>query len=256
MFKNELIFRKTLINAAGMLGFAPDLRAPIPCFPSGGWDDFGAFVTNPISQRPRALSSNGQVIEYPGGLLLHTGLPNPGFSGAVKQYSRRWAFSPLPVIVHLMVDRPEETARMVRNLESLENILAVELGFAPRTAAEMILMTVEMCQGELPLIVQLPFAQMPGLGSQLIQRGAAALSFAAPRGCLPGARGAEGKDGQLTGGRLYGPGLFPQSLDLLRSLARLGLPVIAGVGVYHQQQALEMLAAGALAVQLDTVLWV
>jgi len=38
-------------------------------------------------------------------------------------------------------------------------------------------------------------------------------------------------------------------------MAAAGLPVIAGGGVYTPEQAQALLDAGALAVQLDSVLW-
>jgi dihydroorotate dehydrogenase len=255
MFKNDLGFRPPLMNAAGMLGFAPDVHAVFNSFPAGSWDDLGAFVTNPISLRPRRAAANPEMIQYPGGLLLHTGLPNPGFTSVIKKYSRRWASTRLPVIVHLMADRPEETARMVRSLEGLENIAAIELGFAPLLAADIIQIAVEMSLGELPLIANLHFEQVLSLGPRLIQSGAAALSFAAPRGSLPIPSTAQSEAGSTVTGRLYGPGLFAQSLALLSSAIRLGLPVIGGVGVYSPDQASVMLAGGALAVQLDTLLW-
>jgi dihydroorotate dehydrogenase (NAD+) catalytic subunit len=255
MFKNDLVFRRPLMNAAGMLGFSPDPHTVINSIPSGSWDDLGAFVTNPISLRPRVPTTNPELVEYPGGLLLHTGLPNPGLSAAIKKYGRRWTATQMPVIVNLMADRPEETARMVRSLEGLDNIAAIELGFAPLLSADIIMMAVESSLGELPLIVNLPFDQVLSLGPQVIQIGAAALSFAAPRGALPGLSASLSDPWPLITGRLYGPGLFPQSLDLLRSATRLGLPVIGGVGVYSQEQAALMLGSGALAVQLDTLLW-
>jgi dihydroorotate dehydrogenase (NAD+) catalytic subunit len=218
------------------------------------WDEFGAFVTNPISLRPRQPAATPDLLPYPGGVLLHNGLPNPGLSAVLKKYARRWAEASLPVILHLMADRPEETARMVRSLEGLENIAAIELGFAPQLAGDILLLAVQMCRGELPLIVNLPFEQVLTLGPQLVQLGAVALSLAAPRGALPvAAAGAEGP--QTLTGRLYGPALFPQSLALVRDAARLGLPVIGGAGVYRKADALAMLESGALAVQMDAVLW-
>jgi dihydroorotate dehydrogenase (NAD+) catalytic subunit len=242
IFKRDLTFRSPLMNAAGTLGFAPDARAAVK------WGDFGAFVTNPISLRPRLPAKAPELIEYPGGFLFHNGLPNPGLSAALKKYARHWADTALPVIVNLMADRPEETARMVRSLEGLENIAAIELGFAPLLATDIILMAVEMSLGELPLIVNLPFEQVLTLGPRVIQLGAAAVSLAAPRGALP-------KGDAMITGRLFGPSLFPQSLELVRSAVKLGLPVIGGGGVYSQENASAMLEAGASAVQVDTVLW-
>src|SRR5512135_3141539 len=123
--KRDLYFSKPLMNAAGSLGFTPDSRTEI------AWDSFGAFVTNPLSLRSRQPAAKPEVIEYPGGFLLHTGLPNPGFNAALKKYASRWDKAALPIIVHLMADRPEETQHMVRALESQENVMAAELGFAP-----------------------------------------------------------------------------------------------------------------------------
>jgi len=243
MPKRDLYFPKPLINAPGMLGNAPNFRDSLP------WSDFGAFVTNPISLHPRLPAAAPDVINYPGGILLHTGMPNPGFRSTLKNFSGHWARSHLPVIVHLMADRPEETVTMVRSLEGLENVIAVELGFAPKLADDIIFLVITMCVGELPLVVSLPALQVLSLGPRLMDAGAAAVSIAAPRGILPG------RDGSLVSGRLYGPSLFPQSLETVHSAARLGLPVIASGGIGSRKNSSKMLEAGALALQLDTVLW-
>jgi dihydroorotate dehydrogenase (NAD+) catalytic subunit len=243
MFKQDLTFSSPYMNAAGTLGFAPDYRAPVP------WESFGAFVTNPLSLRPRKPTAKPALIEYPGGFLLHTGLPNPGLDSAVKKYARRWADSRLPVIVHLMADRPDETMRMVQSLEELENIAAVELGFAPLLADDIILLTVEMSLGELPLIVSLPTEQVLSLGPRVMQEGAAAISLAAPRGLLLL------ENGEQVTGRLSGAGLFPGAMLTVRDTARAGIPVIGAGGVGSKENADAMLSVGALAVQVDESLW-
>jgi dihydroorotate dehydrogenase len=242
--KRDLYFSKSLMNAAGSLGFAPDFRS-LEDFRSL----FGAFVTNPLSLRPRVPAAKPEIIEYPGGFLLHTGLPNPGFHAGLKKYSAKWSRSDLPVIVHLMADRPEETQKMVRSLETQENVMAVELGFAPLLANDIILLTLDMCLGELPLIFSLPVEQVLSLGPRLIQAGAQAISISMPRGALPAS------DSSLITGRLYGPSLFPRTLETVYSAARLGLPIIGAGGVWTKGNAAAMLAAGALAVQVDAALW-
>ena len=247
--KRDLYFSKPLMNAAGSLGFAPDLRTGIPL------DSFGAFVTNPFSLRPRMPAAPPEVVEYPGGFLLHTGLPNPGFSTGIKRYASRWDKSDLPVIVHLMADRPEETQRMVRMLESHENVMAAELGFAPLLADDIILLTLEMCLGELPLIFSVPVEQVLSLGPRLIQEGAQAISIAAPRGALPEARQEGEENRRVITGRLYGQSLFPRSLETVYSAAKLGLPIIGAGGVWTNENADAMLSVGALAVQVDAALW-
>ena len=248
--KRDLYFSKPLMNAAGSLGFAPDTRSGISL------DSFGAFVTNPFSLRPRKPAANPDAIEYQGGFLLHTGLPNPGFTAGLKKYSAKWSRSELPVIVHLMADRPEETQRMVRMLESQENVMTAELGFAPLLANDIILLTLEMCVGELPLIFSLPVEQVLNLGPRLIQEGAQAISISAPRGALPlTPNPSPAGTGELVTGRLYGPSLFPRTLETVYSAAKLGLPIIGAGGVWTKENADAMLSAGALAVQVDVALW-
>ena len=250
MFKQDLIFRKPLMNAAGTLGFSPDLRVQIP------WDDLGAFVTNPLSLRPRKPTDQPASIEYPGGFLLHTGLPNPGLLAAINKYARRWADSPLPVIVNLMADRPEETKLMVESLEGRENVTAVELGFAPLLADDIILLAIEMCLGELPLIVSLAAEQVLSLGPRALQTGAAAISLAASRGMLPLTHNPDPESGvRLITGRLFGPAQFPRSLEVVHSAAKLGLPIYGSGGVYSKENAEVMLTAGAIGVQMDAGLW-
>lgn len=240
--KRDIYFSKPIMNAAGTLGFTPDSRAPIP------WDDFGAFVTNPLSLRPRTAAAQPALIEYPGGFLLHTGLPNPGFDSVLKKYSRRWNDSSLPIIVNLMADRPEETQQMVRRLEEVENVMAAELGFAPLLSDDIIFLVQEMCSGELPLIFSLPSEQILNLGPRLMENGAAAISLSMPRGALM-------NDSSLVTGRLYGRSLFPQTLEIVHSAAKIGIPIIGAGGVYTVSDAKDLLNAGALAVQMDTGLW-
>ena len=241
--KRDLYFSKPLMNAAGSLGFVPDTRAGIAL------DSFGAFVTNPLSLRPRHPTAEPTVIEYQGGFLLHTGLPNPGIHAALKKYSAKWTRSELPIIVHLMADRPEETQHMVRMLETQENVMAVELGFAPLLANDILMLTLEMCMGEIPLIFSLPVEQVLSLGPRLVQDGAQAISIAAPRGALVN------ENKQVMTGRLLGPALFAQTLDTVQSAAKLGIPIIGAGGVWSKENADTMLSVGALAVQVDAALW-
>jgi dihydroorotate dehydrogenase len=242
--KRDLYFSKPIINAAGSLGFAPDFR-------SGSLNGFGAFVTNPISLRPRLPTAHPDLIEFPGGFLLHTGLPNPGLSAVIKKHGTRWNRADLPIIVHLMADRPEETMRMAQMLEGIENVMAVELGFAPLLSDDIFLLNLEVCVGEIPLIFSLPAEQVLSLGPRLIEGGAAAISMTSPRGALIATRG----ENKLITGRLYGQSLFPRSLELVHLAARIGIPIIGAGGVWTERDAADMLSAGAMAVETDASLW-
>lgn len=246
MPKYDFGLSQPLMNAAGSLGFVPDRRLDMD------WGRFGAFVTNPISLGPRSPAQGQRYASYPGGFLLHTGYPNPGLSTVIHRYAEAWGRSPLPVIVHLLGQSPEETATAIRRLEGREGIIGVELGLPPKIDAATAQDFVMAAAGELQLIVRVPIEQALELAPTVIEAGAAAISLGAPRGAIPGA------DGRIFEGRLYGPGVFPMALHIVRELVRMEMPegmVIGGGGVYSAEQAKRMLEAGAAAVQVDTMMW-
>ncbi len=231
-----------LLNAAGTLGFSPDLRGDVDL------SALGAFVTNPISNRPRTPANGVRLLRYPGGVLLHTGLPNPGLRKVIRQHAARWARAPMPVIAHVLSESPSGVARMVEVLEEVEGVMGIELGLPPFVDAVTARELARAALGELPLIVRIPLELAFSLPETLAGVGAAAFSLGAPRGSLPASGGP-------VEGRLYGPGVYPLALAAVRALAPLEVPIIAGGGVYSPEDARAMLAAGAAAVQLDTVLW-
>jgi dihydroorotate dehydrogenase (NAD+) catalytic subunit len=243
VYKYDLHLERPLMNAAGTLGYAPDRRQPVD------WEQMGAFVTNPLSLEPRTPAHGPRCLPYPGGFLLHTGYPNPGLRAALRRYGARWASASLPVIVHLLVQHPDELAHAVRLLEPLEGVAALEVGLPPDVEASTVATFARVAQGEHPVIFRLPFERALLIAQALAASGDATVSLGPPRGALPAPGGA------LVSGRLFGPGVLPHSLGIVRSLAHLGLTVFGGGGVYSFADVDAMLAAGASAVQLDAVLW-
>jgi len=128
--------------------------------------------------------------------------------------------------------------------------MAVQLGFAPLLADDIILLNLEMCLGELPLIFALPHEQILSLGPRLIQEGASAVSISSPRGAI------HDENKNIITGRMYGQALFPRSLDIVRSAGMIGLPIIGAGGVWSDADVESMLEAGAMAVETDAQLWV
>src|SRR3989304_3139653 len=138
------------MNAAGSLGFTPDARGP------ASLEDFGAFVTNPVSLRARRASRPPRMLSFPGGGLLHTGHPNPALNAAIKRYAAAWARSPLPIILHLLSDKPDEVRKAVLRIEELDNVAAIEIGIEADSSVELVNELVFAARGELPVIIQLP----------------------------------------------------------------------------------------------------
>jgi len=241
--KYDLDISPPVMNAAGTLGYAPQSSDLV------NFDQFGAFITNPISLHPRTPARTRRSHSYPGGFLLHSGYPNPGLRAVIKQYSTRWARAPLPVIVHLLVHQVEDVQPMVDHLEGREGLTGIELGIPPDCEPSQAVEMIQAAVGELPLIARVPVERAAEFAGVLIESPLAAISLAPPRGALLDQKA------QPLRGRLFGPAVFPFALAAVQDVIEIGVPVIACGGVYQQQQVDAMLKIGAMGVQLDAVLW-
>lgn len=240
--KTGLALRSRAVAASGCWGFADEYAGLVD------FAQLGAFITNPLTYAPRQPAAARAALPFPGGVLLHTGLPNPGLRSAVQTYAAKWARMPCPVIVHLALNSGAEVTQCLALLEQLENVAALELGFRADEHAHTISELVRAaCAGMLPVLAALPFERAAECAPIAARAGVQVLSVSAPpRGTLPGP----------VSGRLYGHGVFPGALHNLQAVQALtDLPLLAGGGVHTPQQAQALLAAGAAAVQLDSVVW-
>jgi dihydroorotate dehydrogenase (NAD+) catalytic subunit len=235
------------MNAAGSLGFAPDLHGRVDL------KGLGAFITNPVSQLPRSPAQERRCVPFSGGFLLHTGWPNPGLKNVIRRCAARWARSPIPVWVHLIALQPDEVFEMIGRLERVEGVMGVEVGLPPEIDVERAVDFARAAVGELPVLLRLPFERAAeladSLGAVSAESGLSAVSLAPPRGAL------YAPAGNRLHGRLYGPGLFPLALAAVESIVKTGIPAVGAGGVYRRSDIQALLSAGAIAVQLDTVLW-
>lgn len=231
------------MNAAGTLGYAPDPRGPIDL------TALGAFVTNPVSWQARSPAQGTRLLKYPGGFLMHTGHPNRGLETVIRRYRARWERSPIPVLVHILAQGVEEVAEMVQRLESLEGVMGVEIGLSSEVDANTAALYIQAAMGELPLVARLPMERARELIYVMAGTEVAAVSLGPPRGALPNPQG------EIIHGRLYGPAVFSQALATVKAISQLGVPVIGAGGIYNLQDIQAMRDAGAVAVQLDAVLW-
>jgi dihydroorotate dehydrogenase (NAD+) catalytic subunit len=243
MPKYDLDLKIPVMNAAGSLGFVLDPNAPI------NLSQLGAFVTNPISIEKRTPARGPRLMTFSGGFLLHTGFPNLGLNRSISEYASRWRRCPLPVLVHLLVQSPPEVSRMVERLEGLGVVMGIELGLPPYSDHGLAADLVSAAIGELPVIARLPLNHACELAPALADFDLGGISLGPPRGALLG------PDGRMVHGRIHGPAVFPLALAAVENLVETGLPIIGAGGVYSSLDCEAMLAAGAMAVQLDTTLW-
>jgi dihydroorotate dehydrogenase (NAD+) catalytic subunit len=247
MPKQDLAFQIPVLNAAGMLGYAPDFRRHPQIHHLGG------FITNPVSRLPRSPAESRTAARFPGGALIHTGFPNPGLKAVIRQHARSWQQPSIPVILHLMVEHAAGLDECLRMLDTVDGLSGLELSFSPGLTADEILECAELAAREWPVVIELDSRPGERLLPRLAGCDIAAVCSAPPRGVLP--VNGESEKQLLSGGRIYGPGVFPPAMYWVQQAVCVGLPVIAAGGIYSWQEARQFLRAGALAVKLDTVLW-
>ncbi len=244
--KTGLSLKSPIMPASGCAGFASEYAALID------WSKWGAFVTNPVTARPRKPAGDPVSVDLGSAALVHTGIPNPGISAVVKESQGAWRRWGIPVIVHIASTTPDDVAECAVRLVVVESVGGVELGVRDEedegAIAALIAAAVEA--GERPVLVRLPLERAAGLAPMCVEAGASALVVAAPpRGTLPWGDG-------FVSGRLYGRGTLPLALRAVReTLESVDVPIVASGGVHTVEDARMMLAAGATAVQIDALIW-
>lgn len=238
--KRGLALRSPLMNAAGILGFAGEARGVVDLAA------LGAFVTNPFTFNTRTPARPPNAVELPDGVLIHTGLPNPGLRAAMRRYPREWQRLGLPVILHLAATHLDEVRRSVDLLERDERVAGVEMGFRDDVEAGELAALIRALAGAAPLLARLPAGRGAELAEAATSAGADALVISAP----------PRKTESGVTGRFYSPSVFSSVLGEIQTVRRLtSLPIVGAGGVFTLENAQAILAAGAVAVQLDAVLW-
>lgn len=245
--KGSLTINTPVMPAAGVFGYGDEYRELVQI------DKLGAIVTNPVTLAPWSPASGTRVVPLTGGVLVHTGLPNPGLSKVIAAHRNQWSRMPVPVIVHLVIANENELQRCAELIEAEDCIAGVELGIADEIdAAEAARQVRAFGEGsEKPLIARLPFGVGADFANALADAGAGAVVV-----CAPPRGTARDATGRLVSGRVYSPIVKPMVLRLVgQSARRVQIPVIGAGGIYNPQDARDYLEAGAVAVQVDSVTW-
>lgn len=253
--RSGLRLRNPILVAAGCAGYGPDVADGL------GLANLGAVVTRTTTLRLRDGSPAPRLVEMPGSVLWATGFPNPGIEAVIERYGPAWADLPTALVVSVGGEATGEVVEVVRRLEDVPGVAAIELNLAEVRSANADSALVATAVGavrretERPLLVKLPYADEPRrLGRAAVEAGADALS---------GPGGIRGRvvlpaSGLGLGGRsapwsvrgfLAGPAVRPLALDFVAELAAaVRVPIVALVGVHSLADVLDYLAAGATAV--------
>jgi dihydroorotate dehydrogenase (NAD+) catalytic subunit len=240
-----LRLRAPVLAAAGCFGYGVEYAHSIERM------RVGAIVTRSTSLAPRR-QRQPRLLETPAGLLISGGWHNPGIEFVLAKHAPVWAGWDTPVILSLVGANAEEYATLAGALEGVEGVAGVELNLAdtpPEQAARITAAARRATQ--LPILAKLPQgAATERLCAEVAAAGADALTlFAPPRATAADASGA------LVVGWLAGPAIRPLVLaGIAEMAASVGVPAVACGGVASAEDARQMLAAGAVAVQVGSAL--
>lgn len=251
--KNGLIVANPILLAAGVVGYGEVIPRGLDL------GIVGAAVVGPVMSSSRGGSRPPRLAHGEGYIVLDSGLQNRGSGPVLQRFARLWPDLGCPIVVQLADSQPSALVKVAVRLAELEGVAGWELLLPsdadPAHAAALTRAAVR--GGDVPVWVKLPLARAAGLASICVQEGAAGLVMGQPpvglglRSTAPGAT-------QPVRGQVFGPATFPSMLQALDAVAALALPaaIIACGGIHTGDQVRQALAAGAQAVQIDSVLWV
>lgn len=247
--KNPLVIENPVIAAAGMVGFDGAAFRDLV-----DWTKVGALVTSPVTWRSRHVAHGPRVVPLPSGVLVHTGLPNPGISRVIRDYAARWSRALAPVIVHVAVTTPADVEHCLVALDRCDGLAGIELGLHDQAAPADIARLLKIAQAstQLPLLVRVPLYNAVECALAAQDAGADGLVVAAP----PRGTARDPDSGQLVGGRVYGPWLSAQALRAVGQVMQVAqIPITGAGGIHTAAEARSFIEAGAVAVQIDTLIW-
>ena len=187
--------------------------------------------------------------------MLATGDHNPGYRRVIEDHALDWRRLGTPIIMALAGSTPDDWDRLAAHLEEEPSVAGIELQLpqvAHRSDAAAWIGAVRRTT-TLPVLVKLPTQRAVALATTCASAGADALvvgTGALATGLAP--------SGALIDGPTAGPAAFPLTLHALRAVVglSLGLPLIAAGGICRTQDAERCFDAGAVAVQIRSLLWI
>jgi dihydroorotate dehydrogenase (NAD+) catalytic subunit len=221
-----------------------------------------AFVTKTVTPLPRAGNQPVRIAETDVGMLNSIGLANPGREAFLHDALPRLADLAVPIWVSVGGFSAAEYAETCRQLDARDDVAAIELNLscpnvdeAPESAAEI----VAACRSatKLPLYAKLSPASwdVAAVAQAVEDAGADGLSLVNTLRGMKLDPELQAALGTSVGG-LSGPALKPVALAAVHACFRAtALPIVGMGGVQTGRDALELLAVGASAVALGTVLF-
>jgi dihydroorotate dehydrogenase (NAD+) catalytic subunit len=243
-----------ILNASGCLDAraAPDVARRLD-----------AFVTKTVTPLPRDGNEPVRIAETDVGMLNTIGLANPGIDAFVAETLPSLAALGLPVWVSVGGFAATDYADSCARLDGRADVAAIELNVscpnvaAPHESASEIVAAARAATSKLLYAKLSPAVpDLVAVARAAADAGADGLSLVNTiRGAALDERTLRPVLSTVSGG-LSGPALKPIALAaVLACAAAVDLPIVGMGGVATGRDALELIAAGASAVALGTVLF-
>ena len=261
-----LVLPTPVLVASGCAGTGRELSGLVDLRKVGG------LVSRSITMEARKGSPPPRIAETPSGTVWTTGLQNPGIHVFVDAELPRLARGGAPVIVSVAGGSLEEYVRLIGSLQTRPEVAAIELHLSGPdeelrrdVLGEHVDRTGEIVgavarMSLVPVLAKLPMttSALPQLALTAVRAGAHGLTIGGPPPAL-GVQSATFRPalGAVTGW-MSGPALKPLTLRAVFEASRAvpDVPILAVGGVRSAEDAIEMLLAGASAVQVGTAVLV
>ncbi|QJC21918.1 dihydroorotate dehydrogenase [Arcanobacterium buesumense] len=251
-----------IIGASGTFGFGAEFARL--------WDinQLGTFSFKGTTAQPRSGNAQPRVADAPGGMLNAIGLANPGVEAVIShEIPQMRSYFHKPVMANIAGFSLSEYVQVASAMDAQENVGWLEVNIScpnvhddGKTFADSPKSAAQVCQAikevtTKPIIMKLSpnSAIVTDIAQACQESGADALSlintFVGMRLNLH-----NGKPilANRTGG-VSGPGVFPMAIRMVWDVTHaVDIPVIGIGGISSARDVIEMMYAGATAVQVGT----
>jgi dihydroorotate dehydrogenase (NAD+) catalytic subunit len=243
-----------ILNASGCLDaiVAPDVAR-----------ELDVFVTKTVTPLPRGGNEPVRIAETDVGMLNSIGLANPGVENFVAETLPRLAELELPIWVSVGGFSADDYATVCNALDGCGEVAALELNVSCPNVAEPVESVAELVSAargatSKKLYTKLSPASpdIAAVAEAAAAAGSDGLSLVNTIRGLALERGSLAPTLSTATGGLSGPALRPIALAAVYSCFRAtGLPIVGMGGIESGRHALELIAVGASACALGTLLF-
>jgi dihydroorotate dehydrogenase (NAD+) catalytic subunit len=221
------------------------------------------FVTKTVTPLPREGNPPPRIAETEHGMLNSIGLQNPGIDAFVRDHLPRLEVLGVPLWVSVGGFSASDYALVCEQLDGYESIVAIELNLscpnveeAPETSAELVAAARAVTSKTLYAKLSPAISDIAESARSVAAAGADGLSLVNTlRALALDETTLRPRLGRAIGG-YSGPALKPVALAAVYACARaVNIPIVGMGGITTGLDALELVAVGARAVALGTVLF-